>query len=153
METYLPYFWLAVVIIAAVVEGLTAQLVSIWFVAGGVGALIANLCGAGFWVQTLVFVAVTALTLMITRPLVKKLMNFKKEETNADRYIGKKGIVIAEINNTLGVGQVNVLGSIWTARSEDDSVIKIGEHVLIKSIQGVKLIVAVHNETLRGISK
>ena len=146
METYLPYFWLAVVIIAAVVEGLTAQLVSIWFVAGGVGALIANLCGAGLWVQTLVFVAVTALTLMITRPLVRKLMNFKKEETNADRYVGKKGIVIAEINNTLGVGQVNVLGSIWTARSEDDSVIKIGEHVLIKSIQGVKLIVSVHNE-------
>lgn len=145
METYLPYFWLAVIIVAAVVEGSTAQLVSIWFVAGGVGALIANLCGAELWTQTVVFVVVTAVTLVSTRPLVKKLMNFKKEETNADRYIGKDGIVIAEINNTLGVGQVNVLGSVWTARSEDGSVIKIGEHVLIKAIEGVKLIVTVHN--------
>ncbi|MBE6831296.1 NfeD family protein [Clostridium sp. KNHs216] len=145
METYLPYFWLAVIIVAAVVEGSTAQLVSIWFVAGGVGALIANLCGAELWTQTVVFVVVTAITLVSTRPLVKKLMNFKKEETNADRYIGKDGIVIAEINNTLGVGQVNVLGSVWTARSEDGSVIKIGEHVLIKAIEGVKLIVTVHN--------
>ncbi len=145
METYLPYFWLAVIIVAAVVEGSTAQLVSIWFVAGGVGALIANLCGAELWTQTVVFVVVTAITLVSTRPLVKKLMNFKKEETNADRYIGKDGIVIVEINNTLGVGQVNVLGSVWTARSEDGSVIKIGEHVLIKAIEGVKLIVTVHN--------
>ena len=44
MEAYLPYFWLAVIVVAAVVEGATAQLVSIWFVAGGVGALIADLC-------------------------------------------------------------------------------------------------------------
>ncbi len=145
METYLPYFWLTVIIIAAVVEASTAQLVSIWFVAGGVGALIANLCGAEFWTQTVVFVVVTAITLVSTRPLVKKLMNFKKEETNADRYIGKDGIVTAEINNTLGVGQVNVLGSVWTARSVDGSVIKIGEHVLIKAIEGVKLIVTVQN--------
>ncbi|WP_444657807.1 NfeD family protein [Caproiciproducens sp. R2] len=145
METYLPYFWLAVIIVAAVVEGSTAQLVSIWFVAGGVGALIANLCGAELWTQTVVFVVVTAVTLVSTRPLVKKLMNFKKEETNADRYIGKDGIVTAEINNTLGVGQVNVLGSVWTARSEDGSVIKIGKHVRIKAIEGVKLIVTVHN--------
>nr|WP_319488178.1 NfeD family protein [uncultured Caproiciproducens sp.] len=145
METYLPYFWLAVIIVAAVVEGSTAQLVSIWFVAGGVGALIADLCGAELWVQTLVFVAVTAFTLIVTRPFVKKLMNFKKEETNAGRYIGKNGIVITEINNTLGVGQVKVLGSIWSARSADSSIIKIGENVLIKSIEGVKLIVTVHN--------
>ncbi len=144
METYLPYFWLAVIVIAAVVEGSTAQLVSIWFVAGGVGALITCLCGAELWLQALVFVSVTALMLAVTRPLVKKIMNFKKEDTNAGRYIGKNGVVITQINNTLGEGQVNVLGCIWTARSEDSSIIKIGERVRIKSIEGVKLIVEVH---------
>lgn len=141
MEAYMPYIWLAVIIVAAVVEGVTAQLVSIWFVAGGVGALIADLCGANLWVQTVVFVVVTALTLIVTRPLVKKLMNFKHVDTNAGRYIGKIGIVTIEINNTLGTGQVNVSGSIWTARSDDGSVIEVGKHVSIKSIEGVKLIV------------
>ncbi len=141
MEAYLPYLWLAVIVVAAVVEGVTAQLVSIWFVAGGVGALIANLCGATLWVQTIVFVLVTALTLAATRPLVKKLLDFKRVDTNAGRYIGKIGIVTMQINNTLGSGQVNVSGSIWTARSEDGSTVEIGEHVLIKSIEGVKLIV------------
>ena len=141
MEAYLPYFWLAVIVVAAVVEGATAQLVSIWFVAGGVGALIADLCGADFWFQAVIFVVITALTLLVTRPLVRKLLDFKKVDTNADRYIGKVGIVITEINNTLGVGQVNVLGSIWTARSADGSIVEVGQQVLIKSIEGVKLIV------------
>lgn len=148
MEANLPYIWLIVIVAAAVVEGVTAQLVSIWFVAGGVGALIANLCGAGLWIQVIVFLAVTALTLIFTRPLVNRLMNFKKEDTNAGRYIGKIGVVITQINNTLGVGQVNVLGSIWTARSENSSIIEVGENVLIKSIEGVKLIVEVHKQTL-----
>ena len=143
MEAYLPYFWLAVIVVAAVVEGATAQLVSIWFVAGGVGALIADLCGADFWFQAVIFVVITALTLLVTRPLVRKLLDFKKVDTNADRYIGKVGIVITEINNTLGVGQVNVLGSIWTARSADGSIVEVGQQVLIKSIEGVKLIVEV----------
>ncbi len=143
MEAFLPYLWLAIIVIAAVVEASTAQLVSIWFVAGGVGALIAGLCGASLWLQLVAFVAVTALTLLVTRPLVKKLLDFKREDTNAGRYIGKLGIVITEINNTLGVGQVNVLGSIWTARSTDGSIIEAGRNVLVKSIEGVKLIVEV----------
>ena len=141
MEAYMSYIWLAVIVVAAVIEGTTIQMVSIWFVVGGIGALIAELCGAPLWVQTVVFVAVTALTLLFTRPLVKKLLNFKHEDTNAGRYIGKIGIVILEINNQLGSGQVNVMGSIWTARSVDDSVIEVGSNVLVKSIEGVKLMV------------
>ena len=144
MGAYMPYIWLAIIVIAAVIEGTTAQLVSIWFVVGGVGALIADLCGAEIWLQSLIFIVVTGLTLVFTRPIVKKLMNFKKEDTNAGRYIGKEGLVITEINNTLGEGQVKVLGSVWAARSADSSIIKIGENVLIQSIQGVKLIVEIY---------
>ncbi|QEY34143.1 NfeD family protein [Caproiciproducens galactitolivorans] len=142
MEAYLPYIWLGVIIIAAILEGLTAQLVSIWFVIGGVAALIANLLGAPMWLQTVFFAGVTTVTLIATRPVVGKLMRFKKEDTNTGRYIGETGLVIAEINNTLGVGQVKVRGSIWTARSEDGSIIQTGENVRINSIEGVKLIVA-----------
>jgi len=146
--SYIPYFWLAVIVVAAIVEALTAQLVSIWFVAGGVVALIANVCGADFWVQITLFAFVSTLTLLGTRPFVKKLMNFKKEETNTDRYIGKYAVVIIEINNTLGVGQAKVLGSIWTAKSADGSIIPVGANVLVKAIEGVKLIVELKDETV-----
>lgn len=141
MEQYIPYFWLAVIIVAAVVEALTAQLVSIWFVAGGIASLIAYICGAPIWVQLVLFIVVTALALLVTRPFVRKLMHFKKEDTNSGRYIGKTGIVIIEINNTLAQGQVKVMGSIWSARSTDGSVIPEGTEVLIHEIEGVKLIV------------
>lgn len=79
--------------------------------------------------------------LFLTRPIVKKFLDFKKEDTNAGRFIGKTGFVTQTINNEFGEGLVNVSGSMWTARSIDSSVIKEGENVIVKSIEGVKLIV------------
>lgn len=136
-----PFIWLAVIIIAVVAEGATAQLISIWAVIGGIGALIAGLAGADFFVQCFVFLLLTALALIVTRPFVKKVLNFKKTDTNADRYIGKSGIVVQEINALQAQGQVKALGNVWTARTEDDSVLPIGANVVIVAIEGVKLVV------------
>ena len=146
MEAYYPYFWLFVILVAIAVESMTMQMVSIWMVVGGAAALIAALLDAPFLGQLAVFVLVTGLMLAVTRPLVRKLMRFKKVDTNADRYIGKNGVVTLEINNTVGQGQVNVLGSVWTARSADGSVIPAGENVLVRKIEGVKLIVEPGNQ-------
>lgn len=137
----MPFVWLVLVVVASAVEAATTQLVSIWFAVGGIAAVITVALGGDLFVQCGVFLAVTVLTLVLTRPLVKKITKFKKTETNADRYIGKPGIVMEEINNTTGHGQVKVFGSIWTARSESDAVILAGENVVVKRIEGVKLIV------------
>lgn len=137
----MPYLWLAVIILAAVLEAITTQLVSIWFVVGGILAMIASLFGAPLSVQVLIFAASSAVALIVTRPFVKRMLNIKRVGTNADRYIGKIGIVTVEINNEAGRGQVNVLGSVWTARSADASLISVGERVNVESIDGVKLIV------------
>jgi membrane protein implicated in regulation of membrane protease activity len=142
----MPFVWLGIVAVAVLLEMATTQLVSIWFAAGGVGGLIASLVGAPFLVQLLVFVLITGITLAFTRPFVKSALDVKKTNTNADRYLGKIAIVTAEVNNTLGAGQVNVLGSIWTARSANGSVIPVGQRVLVESIDGVKLIVRVKND-------
>ena len=141
MEAYYPYVWLAVIIGAAILEAVTAQLVSIWMVVGGIAALIANMAGAPLGVQLAIFVGVTALTLAATRPLVKKMITVKKEDTNAGRYVGKTGVVTSAIDNEKGQGQVTVMGSIWSARSHDGSMISEGNNVLVLRIEGVKLIV------------
>ena len=93
------------------------------------------------WIQLTVFVVVSILSLLITRPLVKKAMSFQKEDTNAGRIVGQKGIVTEAVENDQGKGQVNVSGSIWTARSMDQTVIPKGASVLVDAIEGVKLIV------------
>lgn len=139
--SYMPFLWFAVIILAGALEAVTTQLVSIWFVVGGIAALIANLLGAPLPVQFLIFAAASAVALIVTRPFVKRVLNIKRVGTNADRYIGKIGIVTVEIDNENGHGQVNVLGSIWTARSADSTVIPVGERVNVELIDGVKLLV------------
>ena len=117
MEEYMPYVWLAVIVVMAIVEAGTSQLVSIWFVVGGIVALLVSVFVPTIWIQLLVFLVVTGVTLVATRPLVKKMMQFKKEDTNA----------------------VNVGGSIWSAKSVDGSVIIKGRSVKVEEIEGVKL--------------
>lgn len=141
MDQFMPYIWLIVIIVMSILEACTAQLVSIWFVIGAVVSLIVSIFSTSVTLQIIVFIAVTLLMLFLTRPFVKKLFNFKKEDTNSGRYIGKTGVVVKTINNEIGEGQVNIFGSIWTARSVDDSIIAEGENVKVESIQGVKVLV------------
>ena len=130
----MQYIWIAAIVLLAILEGATAQLVCIWFVIGGIAALVTSIFTDVIWIQLTVFVAVSILSLLITRPLVKKAMSFQKEDTNAGR-------IVEAVENDQGKGQVNVSGSIWTARSMDQTVIPKGASVLVDAIEGVKLIV------------
>lgn len=132
--------WICAAVLFGIFESLTAQLVSVWFVIGAVAALVSSLVGAEFYVQIIVFIAVSVLMLLITRPLVKKLI-VKSESTNADRCIGKTATVTEDIDNINATGQVKVDGQIWTARSINSSIIKKGTNVTVEKIDGVKLIV------------
>ncbi|MDD6728122.1 MAG: NfeD family protein [Eubacteriales bacterium] len=140
-DTMIYAIWAVAIILFGIAEAVTAQLVSIWFVIGAVGGLIAAFCGANLYVQLIVFIAVSVLALVITRPLVKKYIKPKTEHTNADRILNQECIVTEEINNLKGIGQVKGDGKVWTARSADDSVIPAGSVVKVEKISGVKLIV------------
>lgn len=140
-ENLIYIIWAAAIVIFGTLEAVTAQLVSIWFVFGAIAALIASFFNVPFAVQVVIFVAVTVLALVITRPLVKKFINPKKVKTNADKVVGQSGIVVQDINNVEATGQVKVDGQIWTARSTDNNVIASGNEVIIEKIDGVKLIV------------
>jgi len=133
--------WAIAIVAFGILEGVTAQLVSIWFVLGAIAALIASLCGASIPIQIIIFVAVTIITLIATRPIVKKKINFMAEKTNADRCLGENAVVIEEINNLEAKGQVKADGKIWTARSSDGSIIPENTIVTVEKIDGVKLIV------------
>lgn len=138
---YMPYVWLAVIVAGVLLEAVTVQLVSIWFVVGALAALLCSLLTNAVGVQTAVFAVVTLLSLIFTRPLVQRKIHTKAEHTNADRVIGQTALVTEEINNEIGSGQVNASGQIWTARAVDRSIIPVGTNVVVQSIQGVKLMV------------
>ena len=133
--------WGIIIVLFAVFEGITAQLVSIWFVFGGIAGLIAALANANVGIQIAVFVIVSILCLIATRPIVKKHLNTKITKTNADRCIGKDAVVIERVDNLAPTGQVKVDGTIWTAKSIDDNIIEKDSIVKIEKIEGVKLLV------------
>lgn len=134
--------WLAMLVILLAVELLTMGLTTIWFAAGALAAFLAALGGLTLLPQLLLFLAVSILLLLFTRPFVVKYVNQNRAKTNVDSLIGKTAIVTQEISNLEGKGQVQVDGQIWTARCEtEDTKLPEGAQVKILSVSGVKLIV------------
>ena len=141
MERYMPFIWIGFAIVMAVCEASTTQLVSLWFVLGAVAAAISTIFTPSIFIQLVVFLVVSALSLAITRPLVKRLRKHRSTvSTNADRLIGQQGIVTKEIKDPFSVGQVKVLGETWSAQSEITP-IEVGAKVEVLEIEGVRLIV------------
>lgn len=137
----MQYVWLALLIIFVVVECLTVGLVSIWFAGGSLVAMIMAMLGAKAIWQDVVFVAVSALLLIATRPFVKKYLLNKKVKTNYQSVIGEVAKVTEKIDNFNQTGAVFVDGKEWTARSTDNSVtMEEGSLVKVAAIEGVKII-------------
>ena len=135
------WIWLAAAVVFGAVEAATAGLVSSWFVAGAVAAFLGALADLSVLVQLCLFVAVSALALVLTRPLVRKVAAGKAVATNADRVLGQEAKVTETIDNANAAGAVYADGKTWSARSLDGSVIPAGEMVRIQKIEGVKLFV------------
>ena len=134
--------WLIVMIAMILIEAAVPGLVSIWFALGALAALIGAALHAQIWLQILLFVAVSFIALLVTRPLAKKYINSRTQPTNADMIIGKECLVTEEISNLAGTGAISVAGKIWTARSkEDGQVIPTDSLVVVEKIEGVKAIV------------
>lgn len=140
MDT-MAWIWLAGIIVFIILEAVTYQIVSIWFALGAVGGLIAKAAGADFTVQMVIFIAISVICLLCLRPLSKKLLKNKKENTNVDSLLGREVLVTKEVNNLHGTGEGRVGGMVWTIRSADNAVIPEGETVICEKVEGVKLIV------------
>ena len=117
-------------------------LTTIWFAGGAVFAFFAAVLGFSIQTQLVVFLIVSFILLLFTRPLAMRFVNRETVKTNVDGLIGRRAKVITKIDNNEPSGATVVDGQEWTARSMDDAVtIPVGTHVVIKEVRGVKLIV------------
>ena len=134
--------WLILTVAFLAVEAVTVTVVSLWFAAGALAAMATALLGAGIWLQTGVFLAVSAVALTALRPLVRKFLTPKLTATNIDSLIGSVCIVTADIDNIVSSGQVKLNGMEWTARSSSGDPIPQGTRVTVDRIEGVKVFVS-----------
>lgn len=137
-------YWLIAFVVLLGIEAATMALTTIWFAGGALAAFAAALAGAAVEVQLVVFVVVSFILLLFTRPLAARLLRGgDKVKTNVDSLIGRSAKVTEAIDNELGTGAAVVGGQEWTARSFDgESRFPTGETVVIRAVEGVKLMVS-----------
>ena len=139
------YIWLIIAGVAFIAEIFTTGFLVFWF---GIGALISMIvsvfCPGDYVLQTSVFVITSTLLIFLTKPLVNKFTKKDKNKeysTNAYSILGKKGIVVQDINPIHGIGQIKISNEVWSAKTNDDSIIKKGSQIEVTEIQGVKAVV------------
>lgn len=138
--------WISAIIVFGIAEAATANLVSIWFVAGAAAGLVTAELGGSEWLQVLLFLVVSVAALVVTRPLARRMLGNTITPTNADRVLRHTARVTEEIDNGRSSGAVYIDGKTWTARSEDGSVIAKDKMAEVVRMEGVKLFVTEKKE-------
>lgn len=138
----LNLIWLGLFILLLVIEIITVGLTTIWFAAGALAALAANVLGANLIIQIIIFLAVSVVLLIFTWPWAEKHLNRKRVRTNYEREIGKVIRITEKVDNLDQTGKSVVDGQEWTVRSRNDSdIFEAGALARVVAVSGVKLIV------------
>ena len=135
------FVWFGLLVLFILVEAGTVSMVSTWFALGALASLIVSLLGGEIWLQALVFVTVSAVTLAMLRPLAKKHINGRITRTNVDALAGKTCLCVTAIDNPASQGQVKIGDVEWSARSTTGEPIPAGTQVKIDRVEGVKVYV------------
>lgn len=135
------YIWAGITAVALIVEFCTSELVSIWFVGGGIVSIILAGVGAPWWVHIPVFIIVSAVLLVCFRKMVMKRFNKNSSKLNADSAIGKEVSLVKGISFEQS-GEIKINGVIWTAVTTDEKTV-IPQNAIVKivDIRGNKYIV------------
>ena len=132
----LPWFWVAVTILCIVIETFTLSLTTIWFAISAFVMVFLAFTPLPFAAQLSIFVVLSLVLLIFTRPLLKKKLNQKKIATNYERTIGQIAVVTRKIT-ALEKGTVKINGMEWTATVKDDIVLEEGTKCIVEEIAGV----------------
>lgn len=135
--------WFAAMLVFLIVEAACPiHLVSIWFAAGALVAMVISILDGMLWLQITAFCVVSGALLLALWPFIRKFLNPHLTKTNVDAVIGTQGVVTAEIDNLNAVGQVKIGGMEWTARSTSGANIPAGTRIQVDGIEGVKAFVS-----------
>lgn len=139
--TYFVWIWLGILVVSAILEFVSLQMVSVWFCVSSVVAVILDLCGVAIWVQALVFVTLALILLICLRGFcLKYLLKNDNTKTNVDNLIGSKHTLIEAIHGEKS-GSIKINGVVWTTVCEKEKKIEKGQKVKIIRVEGNKLIV------------
>ncbi len=136
-------FWFVLAIVFFTLEIMTTGFAVLCF---GIGALLAGLAAyfdlSLVW-QLVFFIIGSVFSFLFARPIFLKYMyrNGSSIKTNAEALIGRKARVSETIDNSKGVGRIDLDGDSWRACNEVDEIVEAGEFVTVVSIDNIVLTV------------
>ena len=133
--------WAAMSIIFLIAELFTTGFFLVCFGIGAAAAAVLAYFGVDPFLQVATFIAVSAVAVLLTRPVVRQLNEQHRNFVGSDRVLEKSAIVLAEINPALGSGLVRVDAEEWRAVSEDGRIIAKDAIVEVLRIDGTRLVV------------
>ena len=142
--------WLIAAGIFLVLEMFTMGFLVFWLSLGSLLAMLISFVTNNLIIQTTVFVISSGLLIFATKPLVKKFTKKDTTKTNVYSIVGKKAIVIEDIDWSTGTGQIKFEGQIWSAKTGEQVNIPKGTEVEIEKIEGVKAYVRPLHEYARS---
>jgi membrane protein implicated in regulation of membrane protease activity len=134
------WIWVALTVILAVIEAFTLGLTTIWFAIAAFVMVFLSFLPIPLVFQIIIFLAISGVLLFYTRPIALKKFKIGRVKTNVDSLVGKRVLVVKQIGE-FDRGEVKLNGQIWTAGSEDGSVINEGAKCEVVRIEGVHAIV------------
>ena len=124
-----------------ILEIFTMGFLVFWLSIGSLLAMLVSFVTNSIIIQTTVFVISSGLLIFATKPLVKKFTKQDTTKTNVYSLVGKKAIVVEDIDWATGSGQIKFEGQVWSARTAEQVNIPKGTEVEIEKIEGVKAFV------------
>ena len=141
IHEYIQWFWLSIAVLFTVIEVCSFGLTTIWFALGGIIMIFVSFLPIPFPWQILIFLVISTLLLIFTRPIAIKKLKVGKEKTNTDEIIGKTALVVKEITK-FEKGEVKIKGIVWAAETANGENISVGTECIIESVHGVTLTVS-----------
>jgi len=139
------WIWVLLSVLCAIIEVLTLGLTTVWFAIAALVMVFLSFLPIPLVYQVMIFLAISAVLLFFTRPIAIKKLKIGREKTNVDSLVGKTALVTKKITE-FDRGEVKLNGQIWTAKTEDGSMLAEGSKCEVVRIEGVHAIVKTYNK-------
>lgn len=143
-KIYIVWFVFAAIFIIG--EIFTAGFFLACFGVGAIAAGVLALIGANVIWQWACFVVVSGILFAVSRRFAEKFSKKQPPGIGADRFIGKEGIVLEEIDNAKNTGSVRIDKEMWRADSESGEKIEKGNRVVVVKLDGTHVVVKTKEE-------
>jgi len=135
------WIWMIIAAIFVVGEIFTAGFFLLWFGVGAAVAGILALLGLSFGWQLAAFVVVSLVLFTSSRRFAERFSKKQPPGIGADRFIGKQGVVLEDVDNVKNIGRVRLDKEEWRADSESGTAIPAGTQVEVVRLDGTHLVV------------